>query len=77
LHEADRAFGACWRRGNALWGVPVGKGVFHAVGAAAYAGRWAARRGRKAVHIARLRAGMLSRSSMKRRVQASALPGPA
>jgi hypothetical protein len=42
LHEADRAFGACWRRGNALWGVPAGKGAFHAVGAAAYAGRWAA-----------------------------------
>jgi len=39
LHEADRAFGACWRRGNALWSVPAGKGAFHAVGAAAYAYR--------------------------------------
>jgi len=37
--KTDRAFGACWRRGNALWGVPAGKGVFHAVGAAAYAYR--------------------------------------
>jgi len=42
LHQADRAFGACWQRGNALWGVPAGKGAFHAVGAAAYACRWAA-----------------------------------
>ena len=40
LHQADRACGACWRRGNALWGVPGGEGAFHAVGAAADAGCW-------------------------------------
>lgn len=30
---------ACWRRGNALWGVLAGTGAFHAVGAAGYADR--------------------------------------
>jgi len=39
--KTDRAFGACRRWENALWGVPAGKGAFHAVGAAAYAYRYA------------------------------------
>jgi len=42
LHQADRACGACWRRGNALWSVPAGGRAIPALGAAAYACRWAA-----------------------------------
>jgi len=38
-HQADRAFGACWRQRNALGGVPAGEGVIPALGAAAYAYR--------------------------------------
>jgi len=41
-HQADRAGGACQRRGNALGGKSAGRRAIPALGAAGYAYRWAA-----------------------------------